>query len=67
MFQRQQKFYTVEEYLALEETADYRSEYYQGEIFAMAGGSANHNRIAGNFHTALNIALEGGPCIDPVH
>lgn len=62
MFQRQQKFYTVEEYLTLEETADYRSEYYQGEILAMAGGSANHNRIAGNFLTALNITFEGGPC-----
>jgi Uma2 family endonuclease len=28
----------------------------------MAGGSANHNRIAGNFHTALNVAFDGGPC-----
>jgi Uma2 family endonuclease len=48
--------------LALEEEAEYRSEYYQGEIFAMAGGSANHNRIAGNLYTDLNIAFEGKPC-----
>ncbi len=46
---------TPEEYLALEETVDYKSEYYNGEIFAMAGGSANHNRIAGNFYAVLTI------------
>jgi Uma2 family endonuclease len=62
MFHRQQKFYTPEEYLTLEETADYRSEYYRGEIFAMSGGSINHNRIAGNFYSALNFAFENGPC-----
>lgn len=39
MLQKQPKFYTPEEYLALEEKADYKSEYYQGEIFAMGGGS----------------------------
>ncbi|HMQ51659.1 MAG TPA: Uma2 family endonuclease, partial [Anaerolineae bacterium] len=43
MFKRQIKFYTPEEYLALEESIDQKSEYYNGEIFAMAGGSSNHN------------------------
>jgi Uma2 family endonuclease len=62
MFQRQLKYYTPEEYLALEEAADYKSEYYQGDIFAMAGGSANHNRIAGNFYAVLNFAFASGPC-----
>jgi Uma2 family endonuclease len=62
MFQKKQTYYSSEEYLALEEEAEYRSEYYQGEIFAMAGGSANHNRIAGNLYTDLNIAFEGKPC-----
>lgn len=62
MFERQKDYYSPEEYLALEETADYRSEYYRGEIFAMSGGSANHNRIAGNVHTVLNIAFEEKPC-----
>ena len=32
MLAKQQKYYTPEEYLALEESADYRSEYYQGFI-----------------------------------
>jgi Uma2 family endonuclease len=56
-----QKYYSPEEYLALEETAEYRSEYYRGEIFAMAGGSANHNRIAGNIYLSLRETLEGKP------
>jgi len=62
MFQKQQDFYTVEEYFALEKLADYKSEYYQGEIFAMAGGSANHNRIARNVCVALSNALGSRPC-----
>jgi Uma2 family endonuclease len=52
-------YYTQEEYLELEEVASYRSEYYQGEIFPMAGGTPNHNRITGNFYAALNFALKG--------
>jgi Uma2 family endonuclease len=48
MHQPALKYITPEEYLAREETAGYRSEYYQGEIFAMAGGSINHNRIVKN-------------------
>ena len=62
MLKREKKYYTPEEYLALEETEDYKSEYYNGEIFAMAGGSANHNRIAGNFYAVLNVAFEKKPC-----
>ena len=63
MYQRQPDFYTPEEYLALEEKADGKSEYYQGEIFAMAGGSCNHNVIAGNFYSALNQSLQAKPCV----
>jgi len=36
------KIYTPEEYLVLEEAAEYKSEYYLGEIFAISGGSVNH-------------------------
>ena len=42
--------YTPAEYLALEEQADEQSEYRNGEIIPMAGGTANHNRIAGEFY-----------------
>lgn len=53
----ERRHYTLEEYLELEETADYKSEYIDGQIIPMAGGSTNHNRIAGNFYAALNFAL----------
>ena len=53
--------FSAAEYFALEETAEYRSEFYQGEIFAMSGGSANHNRIALNIATGLSAALRGKP------
>ncbi|SMB87806.1 protein of unknown function DUF820 [Hymenobacter roseosalivarius DSM 11622] len=38
--------YTVEEYMALEATSEVRHEFYRGEIWAMAGATANHNTIA---------------------
>ncbi len=57
-----QKIFTPAEYLALEEKADYKSEYFQGEIFAMAGGSSNHNLITGNAFKAFSLALEKKPC-----
>lgn len=54
--------YTPAEYLALEQTAAYKSEYYAGEIFAMAGGSPEHSRIGGNVFGELFAALKGRPC-----
>ena len=62
MVAKPQKYYSPEEYLALEEATDYKSEYYQGEIFVMSGVSVNHNRIAGNVHAALNNAFDAKPC-----
>ncbi|MCC5602663.1 Uma2 family endonuclease [Nostoc favosum] len=53
----QQRYYTPEEYLELEEAADYRSEYINGQIIPMAGGTANHNRISLNLSAALNFAF----------
>lgn len=53
----QQQYYTPEEYLHLEEVAEYKSEYINGQIIPMAGGTINHNRIAGNFYAALNFAF----------
>jgi Uma2 family endonuclease len=50
--------YSPEEYLALEEAADYKSEYIDGHIIPMAGGSTNHNQIAINFSTELNFAFK---------
>lgn len=41
----EKKRYTVEEYFALEEKSEIRHEFFDGEIFAMAGGTLNHNRL----------------------
>jgi len=56
------KYFTAEEYLTLEEAAEYKSEYYQDEIFAMSGVSLRHNRIVLNFGSGLNIALKNSTC-----
>jgi Uma2 family endonuclease len=47
--------YSPGEYLELEDAAEFRSEYINGQIIPMAGGSVNHNRLAGNLYSALNI------------
>ena len=52
-----QKYYTPEEYLELEEKAEYKSEYRDGEIVPMTGGTTNHNKIALNLAASLKIAL----------
>ena len=41
--------FTIEEYLGMEEAAEEKHEYYQGEIFAMSGSKVPHNTIAVNF------------------
>lgn len=53
------KKYTPEEYLALEEKAEFRSEYENGEIVAMAGGSLNHTQITFNVAKALDRQIAG--------
>jgi len=54
--------WTVEEYLALERESEIRHEYLDGEIFAMSGGSRQHNRISWNIVGALDAQLRGGRC-----
>jgi len=51
-----------QEYLAMERRADYRSEFYRGEMFAMAGASWEHTRIKDNFARKTGNQLENGPC-----
>jgi len=55
-------FYTPEEYLALERAAEYRSEYLDGEIFAMAGASEAHILIVGNIARHLGNQFDERPC-----
>ena len=53
------RIYTPAEYLALEEVAECRHEYRDGEIVPMTGGSINHNRIVRTLSRRLDLALSG--------
>jgi Uma2 family endonuclease len=53
---------TPAEYLAQERAATYRSEYFDGETFAMAGGSPNHSLIKVNVTGELRARLKDRPC-----
>jgi Uma2 family endonuclease len=53
---------TPEQYLAIERKAAYKSEYYNGEMFAMAGASEPHNRIKDNLIGELYGRLKGSGC-----
>jgi len=61
--QRQpQRHYSLAEYFAVEESSTIKHEYYNGEIFAMAGASLTHNHISANVLAALRTALRDSPC-----
>ena len=55
------KTYTVDEYLDLEVASESRSEYRNGEIIPMTGGTPNHNEIAVNLLAFIKPALRGKP------
>lgn len=59
---RKHRYYTLEEYFALEKVGDARYEYWDGEIFCMSGGSKEHYRLAGNIHALLRDATRGKRC-----
>jgi Uma2 family endonuclease len=54
--------FKVAEYLSIERKAEYKSEYFDGEIFAMTGASRKHNLISTNVVTALNQQIENRNC-----
>lgn len=54
--------FSPEEYLQLEEQAVIRHEFRCGLVYAMAGGSANHSRIAINLLTAFNLHFTDDRC-----
>ena len=53
---------TPQEYLALERKAEIKSEYLDGEIFAMAGVTREHSTIVNNIVTELTNQLKSRPC-----
>ena len=50
------------DYLEGELVADFKNEYLNGHVYAMADENANHNRLTGNMLTALSMHLKGKPC-----
>ncbi len=63
MLKLQKTFITAEEYFAIEEAAEYKSEYYHGEMFAMSGASFAHNLIFSNILGNLYSKLRNADCI----
>jgi len=59
----EKKEYTREEYFDIVAEAEYKMEYYRGQIFAMAGAKPNHNIISGNMLTTLNVNLADSNCV----
>ena len=55
------KTYTAEEYLAQEVAAETRSEFRNGEIVTMAGGTPEHSKIAGAMHALAWLQLRKQP------
>lgn len=51
------------EYLAIERAAPTKSEFYDGEMFAMAGGSPRHSRIGTNVAVEFGNKLRGKKCV----
>ena len=54
--------FTFDEYLLLEDIAEVKHEFLDGEVWAMAGGSPEHAAIIGNVTTLLNVQLRGQRC-----
>ena len=53
---------TYAEYLELERSSEIKHEYLRGEVFAMAGGTPEHARLAANVIRELGASLRGRPC-----
>ncbi len=53
---------TAEEYLELERKADYKSEFYKGEMFGMAGATKEHNKIVASLIAEIGQFLKKKDC-----
>jgi Uma2 family endonuclease len=54
--------YTFAEYLELEEISRTRHEFFDGEIYAMAGGTPEHAAMAAAVTAILGRQVTGKPC-----
>jgi Uma2 family endonuclease len=61
--QPQQHYLTPEEYLELDRASPVRNEYFDGRMYAMAGGTHMHSIIIPNLSSELRMALKERPCL----
>ena len=54
---------TPEEYLAFERASETRHDYWDGQVYDMAGESETHSKICTNISTALKVRLRGRGCV----
>lgn len=59
---KQQFYVTPQQYLELERRAEAKSEYFNGEVYALAGASPRHTTIAANVIISLGLQFRGRPC-----
>ena len=62
-FPKLKKQFTPAEYYGMEANAAYKSDYYEGEIFDMSGGTSTHSLISANICGELRQRLKGKPCV----
>ncbi len=53
---------TVEDYIEFDKNSEERYEYFDGEVFAMAGGSPNHSRLSVDICNILSARLRRREC-----
>ncbi len=60
--QPKQKYISEEEYLIMERVSPVKHEYFNGEIYQMAGASEEHANISSNINISLGTQLKKRPC-----
>ncbi|HUG91046.1 MAG TPA: Uma2 family endonuclease [Planctomycetaceae bacterium] len=56
------QYVTAAQYLSIDRRAEYKSEFFQGEMFAKAGGTESHNLIIMNAVREVSLQFKGKPC-----
>jgi Uma2 family endonuclease len=55
--------FTPEEYFAWEEQQEVKHEYFEGEVFAMSGGTQNHSRVGARLFSLVDLHLDDSGCV----
>ncbi|MCK9209412.1 MAG: Uma2 family endonuclease [Ignavibacteriaceae bacterium] len=63
MIPKKKTFITPEEYLEIERKAGFKSEYFNGEMFALAGAGKTHNKISSNLIINIGAHLKNKSCL----